>query len=69
VSKEPGALQPGHLCLYEGGQVANNAPTILDPTTQGTPGTRPWGFLVEVSPAFTTTAGYGSWGSWAVTAP
>jgi hypothetical protein len=65
------AAAPGHLCVYEGGQAADGAVTIVDPTTSGaTPGTNRWGFALTVDASGTSgTFDFNSRGSWAVTAP
>ncbi len=65
----PSALA-GHLCVYEGGQVANGASVISDPATQGAPGSGRYGFKVSTGAGFGGSPyGFGSWGTWAVTAP
>jgi len=59
---------PGNLCVYEGGQVANGPVLIYRPDTQSELGASRVGFVVWTSAVF-EKAGFGSWGTWAVTAP
>ncbi len=64
------AAMAGHLCVYQGGQVANSAVVISDPAAQGgaTPGRQ--GFRLSTGPGLGGTGyGYAAWGTWAVTAP
>ena len=64
------AAAAGHLCVYEGGQTARGALTIIDPTTQATAGAARWGFGLQLEPSSTAiSSSFSSHGSWAVTAP
>jgi hypothetical protein len=62
------AAAPGHLCVYEGGQVANGPVVVFDPTTQYTSGSSRFGFGLYVTPGFDHYE-YETHGTWAVTAP
>jgi len=61
--------QPGNLCVYEGGQSSQGATTIDRTDTQGTEGATRFGFMVVTEPGRSGNFSYGTWGSWAVTAP
>jgi hypothetical protein len=68
TASAPSAL-PGNLCVYEGGQVSQGATTIDRTDTQGTEGATRFGFMVLTEPTFSGNYSYGTWGTWAVTAP